>query len=236
MTAAPDDHDHDGCQPFDAEQSQLQIDAVLEHFGNAPQRVVDLGCGDGRVLLPLARAGHQCICMDNDPDALRRCQQQLNCENLNAVLHECDFLEPWPEQLCADPGTLDAVLCLGNTFMTVHDVDQAVALLQRCAALLKPDGVIMLDDLAGEHWSELTEGNWLSGVSDDGEAQLVWADDDAVFALRTGGAVDDQCWTLRGDDRRLRLWTAGSLRLAARAAGLSGPCRLESGHLVLLGR
>lgn len=226
---ADDDH------PFDDARSMKQIDGVLRELGKGPRRVLELGCGGGRVLTPLCAAGHTCVGIDHDAAALERCAEAIrNCGDL-AELIQHDFLQPWPKSIRRSAEPFDAVLCLGNTFMTVSDVDDAAALLLRCRALLTPGGVVMLDDLPGEHWPELAEGNWQAGLSADGASQLVWAPDDAVFALRRGEDVDSEDWALRETDRRLRLWTAGALRLAARLAGLSAPRALPEANLLAFG-
>ena len=53
--------------------------------------------------------------------------------------------------------------------------------------------------------------------------QLVWAENDAVFAIREGEEVDAECWELKESDQRVRLWTMGAMQLAARLAELSAP-------------
>jgi hypothetical protein len=64
--------------------------------------------------------------------------------------------------------------------------------------------------------------------------QMVWDDADAVFALRAGDAIAADDWSIGDGERRFRLWTDGSLRLAARAAGLSAPQRLFPEHLLVM--
>ena len=90
-----------------------------------------------------------------------------------------------------------------------------------------------MDDCPGLYWPELAGGNWCAGISDDG-AQLVWAEDDAVFAVRRDGAVDPARGALEPGDRALRLWTRGAIDLAARAAGLSASQRIEGGALLVM--
>jgi SAM-dependent methyltransferase len=219
-------------RPLDPGRDRAQVDGLLARLGPSPRRVVDLGCGAGRTLVPLAVAGHEVTGLDRRPDALERCAAALRAAGRAARLLEADFTEPWP----IAAGTADLVCCLGNTFMTVHDVDVAVEVLARAATALLPGGAVALDDLAGEFWPELGEGRWTSGLAPDGSAQLVWADDDAVFTLRTGADVDEEAWSLRPGDRRFRLWTTGSLRLAARAAGLSAPRRVPETCLLVMER
>jgi SAM-dependent methyltransferase len=217
-------------EPFEAPESRAQVAGLLELLGPAPRRVLELGCGAGRVLVPLAEAGHELTGIDRDAAALAACRDRLGGRPARLVMG--DFLEPWPEDL----GAVDAVCCLGNTFMTVWDVDRAVDLLGRAAAALAPGGAFVMDDLPGLHWPELTSGNWQSGVSEDGSMQLVWAGDDALLELRRGADVDEGDWTLGAPERRLRLWTRGALRLAGRLSGLSAIERQAGSALLIMRR
>jgi len=224
----------DDDQPFDAMRSAAQIESVMELLGDPPKQVLELGCGGGRVLVPTAAAGHECTGLDRDGAALQRCREALERHGADAELIEHDYVHPWPETMTLADASFDAALCLGNTFMTIVDVDDAVAVLQRIADALKPGGAFIIDDIAQEYWPELIEGNWCNGVSDDDSVQMVWADDDAVFALRRGADVDPDDWTLNPSDRRYRLWTTAALELAGRLAGLSvRPWSAGSGVTVL---
>ncbi|HRP63506.1 MAG TPA: methyltransferase domain-containing protein [Phycisphaerales bacterium] len=218
--------------PHDPARSAAQIEGVraLLH-ANTPQTVLDLGCGTGRLLTPLAQAGHRVIGIDASQGAVNACREA----SPSATLIQGDFLaEPWP----LPAHGADAILCLGNTFMTIADLDAAIALLSRVAASLAPCGVFLLDDLPHDLWPEVTEGNWQSGVSEhpdeeDTLMQMVWHPHDSVFTIRTGDRVDETCWTLTPDDRLLRLWTSSALALAARLAGLSEPEHDESHGLLV---
>ena len=219
-------------QPHDEERSAAQIAALLKVLGAAQQRVLDLGCGAGRVLLPLAEAGHSVTGLDRNEKALADCRKRLDDHNLSALLLRADFLEDWP----ALNKSFDAVCLLGNTIMTVADVDEAVHLMQRLCEVLADGGLFIVDDCPHDFWPELTEGNWTSGISEDGSAQLLWREGDSVFALRCGEEVDADEWHFKPADRLYRLWTMGALRLAARAAGLSGPERVAEGGLLIMRR
>ncbi len=197
----------DAIEPHDADTAQAQLDWVLAHCSD--KRVLDAGCGHGRIAIPLAEAGAQVVAVDTDAaslDVITRAAPDVTV--MLADMTSC----------AVEPASIDVVLCLGNTFALVHDVDKAVATMQHWATCLRPGGTIVLDDLAGDLWPELTGGNWCAGVDEDGR-QLVWADDDSVFALRDAIGVP----SLVDSDTAMRLWTAGALRLLARASGLSGP-------------
>jgi hypothetical protein len=83
--------------------------------------------------------------------------------------------------------------------------------------------MVILDDIPGDLWPEVAQGRWANGVNEEETLQLVWAANDTVFAIREGDAVDPDSWELGEDDLSLRLWTMGSLSLAAQLAGLSAP-------------
>jgi SAM-dependent methyltransferase len=208
---------------------------LLKILGSKPRgggkRILDLGCGDGRALVELAKAGHRMIGVDRDPAGLVRCLSALERSRASADLIEADFTDPnlsFPR--------CDAVLCLGNTFMLMTDVNAAVDLLKRVRRALKPGGFFAIDDIPRDCRPELTEGNWLSGVSKDGRMQLVWKPGDSVFAIRRGRKVNRRSWTPQRGDRLLRMWDEASLTLAARLAGLSAPERPASAGLLLLRR
>ena len=82
-------------------------------------------------------------------------------------------------------------------------------------------------------WPEVTEGNWTTGIAEAEDLQLVWHATDAVFALRSGDAVDPDR-ELDARDRCFRMWTDGALALAAHAAGLSTPERGSGGNLLVM--
>jgi hypothetical protein len=107
--------------------------------------------------------------------------------------------------------------------MTVHDVCQAVGLLRRAHRLVRAGGVFMIDVDCVETWRDVAEGNWQEGISEDGQWQLVWGEGDSIAAVRRGGRVDADSWSITDSDRVIRLWTMGSLRLAAMASGWGEP-------------
>jgi SAM-dependent methyltransferase len=211
--------DLDRDAPLEPEEHEAQIRGLRRRLTGGPRRVLDLGCGGGRTLLPLAAAGHHVVGIDGDPEARRVCGERLAAADLTAELLAGDLrsADGWPA------GPFDVVLCLGHTFMLLHEVDDAVACLVAARSRLAPDGVLILDDLPGMLWPTVAAGDWPAGLAEDGSAQMTWAARDAVFAVRDRASIDAERFEPGPQDRRCRLWTDGSLRLAARLAGFSDP-------------
>ncbi len=187
--------------------------------------VLDLGCGNGRVACELAEHAASWHAIDSDGAAVAACAKAAPAASVSVA----DFRSP-PFEVAS----FDVLLLLGNTLCLLWNVDEAVDAMAQWRAMLRPGGMLLLDDLADDLWPELSEGRWCAGLDHDEGRQMVWAPDDAVFAVRSGSDVDDARWTLGDDDRRMRLWTAGALRLAARAAGFDPPDRQsEAGVLIV---
>jgi len=210
----------DAVAPLDDKRSTRQVQWLLSRATGT--RVLDVGCGVGRIAAPLSAAGVDLVAVDDDPQALGQCGG-------NAPAATC--VQADMRHLDMPPVSFDMVCCLGNTFCLLHDVDEAVQVMQAWRALLRPGGVIIIDDIPHDCWGELTEGNWIAGVADDGR-QLVWDGCDVVFAVRA--AADAQrSPMLDAADRRMRLWTMGALRLLARVVGLQGPVHEPRGAVLV---
>ncbi|MFG0329354.1 MAG: class I SAM-dependent methyltransferase [Phycisphaerales bacterium] len=235
-----DNHDNPDWTPLEEEEDRRQRDGLLEWLEDAgfdatnPATILDLGCGAGRVMVPLVEAGHRVVGVDRDPEAVERVRAALP-EVAEWKAFEYDFVNG-DDELPAPFGKYDAVVCLGHTWMLLAEINQAVATAQRLAASLKPHGLFILDDIPGELWPSVMYGAWVTGVSEDESSQFVWAHDDAVFTLRAGPDVDPDRDTLEPGDTRFRLWTRGALELLARLTGFAPPIAHPDVALMVLRR
>ena len=125
----------DAAMPHDADRSALQCEWLATACRG--HDVLDLGCGDGRVASVLAPIAQSYVALDNDAEAIRRCQERAP----DATMIEGDLRDPQVD------GCYDYVLCLGNTFSLLWDVEEAVASLVRWRQLLTENGVVVIDDL-----------------------------------------------------------------------------------------
>jgi SAM-dependent methyltransferase len=105
--------------------------------------ILELACGSGRVLLPLAREGHEIVGVDLSAQMLARCR--------TALAGEPDEVRRRVRLVQADMTSFE----LGRRFALVTSpfrgfqhlttVTQQLACLGRCHAHLTPDGLLVLD-------------------------------------------------------------------------------------------
>ena len=105
--------------------------------------VLELGCGTGRVLVPLARAGFEITGLDLCAPMLERCGAKLEAE-LPEVRERARLVT-------ADMTSFDlgrrfaAVICPFAGFQQLRTVEQQLACLGRCRSHLLPQGRLVLD-------------------------------------------------------------------------------------------
>lgn len=202
--------------PLETEEHEAQVHALLALLGDPGKRVLDLGAGGGRLAAPLIERGHEALCIDRDPEALKVCAQA------GALTRAADLLDEGAD-LAFSGAPADAALLLGGTLMEVTDTVAALGLFRRLRAAVRPGGWLAIDGSLLEVWDDVGEGHWVSGVSEDGAWQMIWARGDAVIALRRGEQVDPDDWEIHEGDRTLRLWSRGALNLLCEASGWGAP-------------
>jgi ubiquinone/menaquinone biosynthesis C-methylase UbiE len=110
------------------------------------ERVLDVGCGTGTLLVELGRAhpAVEAVGLDPDPKALARAQRKLKRAGVSARLERGSA-----DALGFDAARFDCVL---SSFM-FHHLDQPAqrAMLAEVHRVLSPGGRLELLDFAGEH-------------------------------------------------------------------------------------
>lgn len=104
--------------------------------------ILEIGCGTGRLLLPLAQAGHTVTGIDLSEGALRSARAKLEAANLagHVSLHQADMRNfELPHKDFA------AALLPLNTFMHCHSQPEQVTTLKAIYGHLQPDGMLIVD-------------------------------------------------------------------------------------------
>jgi SAM-dependent methyltransferase len=97
--------------------------------------ILDLGCGTGRILLPLLRDGHEVVGVDSSGPMLARLRQKNARANvIHGDLREINLRRKFP-----------LVLCAFNTFMHLYDRSDVEACLKVVRRHLRPGGAFAFD-------------------------------------------------------------------------------------------
>ena len=126
---------------------------LIEHQGG---NCLDLGCGTGRTLVPLAEAGIEVEGLDPAPEMLAICQQKLEAAGKTANLHE---------------GTMEAldlkkkfhsIIIPGASFQLLTDPADAVQALNKSREHLEPGGQLLISLYIPwfEIVNDVAQGQW----------------------------------------------------------------------------
>ena len=113
---------------------------ILARYLTKPGRVIDLGCGTGRALMPLARRGFQCLGVDLSLRMLQIVGEKATLENL-PIDRVCANMV---ELDCLADASFDYGLCLFSTLGMVHGVRNRRRVLAHAHRILKPGGLFIL--------------------------------------------------------------------------------------------
>jgi SAM-dependent methyltransferase len=119
----------------------------------APARVLEVGAGDGTLAAALAEAGYEVVAIDpaSETDAVRA-----------VALHELD--EP--------DASFDAAVAV----VSLHHVEPLEDSFERLATLVRPDGVLVVDEVDFERFDERAARWWLDHAErEDDPAEMVAA-------------------------------------------------------------
>ena len=221
---------HDDQHPLDPTDHVAQLEGVLQRVSTS-DRVVDLGAGLGRIGRPLAECGCEVVAVDHDPGVLAA-GGWVDHPSVRPIVE--DMLAP--EATWHREGPYDVALCLGNTLALLlahHDLDR---LFERIASCLTDSGVLLVDDFPLWAWESVHAGDWPTGVSEDGQAQILWLPGEPAFAFRTGDAVDPAAEVPDEEERLLRLWSMSELGHLSRNHGLGAPTHHPEPNLLQFDR
>ena len=144
-------------------------------------------CGTGRILVPLAQAGHRLTGSDQSKMFLESCRRKLHEAGLQAELIEGDVItDPWPSGF-------DLLVLGGNCLYELATVEEQEHCIRAAAGALKPGGMLYVDNdhMEGElseRWQDtglypgFPSGMCADGVRVESTTQVIWFDAPARLA------------------------------------------------------
>lgn len=156
-----------GVYEQNGEASNLS-DCLLTLLSGAPKQIFEPGCGGGKILFPLSKAGHTVTGMDMDENMLAYAQRKTALSPMR-LIHTDFLIAPWPRDF-------DAIILGGNlmhTIITDWEYKQAQKqMIMKSAASLKMGGQLILDFDCPTHLASLvketSETLLLEGTDENG--------------------------------------------------------------------
>jgi len=130
--------------------------AVLRRQFERPGLVADLGCGTGRALVPLVRAGHRGLAVDLSEHMLRIVRNKADAENLPIDCVRANLVQL---DAIADR-SVDYAMCLFSTLGMIRGRENRRRVLGHSRRILKPGGRMVLH--VHNYWFNLRDpdGPW----------------------------------------------------------------------------
>ena len=128
---------------YDCNETDINdVEFALSVIGNEPKRILEIACGSGRFLVPMANAGHNVTGLDFDEHMLGRISAKISSSQ-NICWHKSDVInDEW--------GTGFEVVLLAANFLTniVSDMDYEKAqelMIKKSADSLVSGGYVFID-------------------------------------------------------------------------------------------
>jgi ubiquinone/menaquinone biosynthesis C-methylase UbiE len=139
---------------------------MLEALRDSPRRVLEIGCGEGKLALALAAAGHDVVAIDPDAPAgaiFRR-----------VALEAFEASAPF-----------DAVVAS----LSLHHIADLEAAVDKVAAMLVPEGAFVVNEFAWERLDDRAAGRAAERVGDTDAPAVEAQWEQEHRDLHTGAAV-----------------------------------------------
>ena len=143
-----------------------QIVAAVVEILPDRARVLDVGCGYGRISLPLARAGYEIEGLDLSPNLIETARAAAAAEGL-AVGFTLGSMTSLP--YAAD--SFDAVICLWSAFHELLEEDEQVRTVAGIWRVLRPGGFALIE---GPLYEEPSAAEIESGERRGPEYRVNW--------------------------------------------------------------
>jgi len=200
---------------LDDERTEREVEGAVRLLRlRAGQRLLDLGCGDGRHAVPLARRGMRVAGADWSPAALAALSRRCARMDVQVAAARADLgALPWRD------GTFDAAMTLFSTLGYESD-ERTGRMLAQARRALRPGGRLLAEVLGRDRAVRVfaTPREWteIDGrpVLVERRLDLVAGEERAVFRYDRGDGPRERHF-------RRRLYTPGELAALLRGAGFA---------------
>lgn len=206
------------------------VDWYLHLAKVAGPRVLELGCGSGRLLGPLAAAGNRVVGVDSSAAMLRRATVRLDSAIARGqvALVEGDMQDLGE----LDPESFDLVIIPLNGLLHVDDAAAQRRVLGEAARVLRPGGLLAIDvlhavpdALAAFDGRVMHEGTWEDGhgvVAKFSSRTVDWTNQLIATEVWYDATIASGAITRHRTDFTMRWVTPAELTLMLEVTGFDG--------------
>jgi SAM-dependent methyltransferase len=109
----------------------------------APRKLLEVGCGTGRITLPLAEAGFDAIGLDSEPEMLRKAEER-RLQTPAEIRQRLKFIEGDMRTWSAR-AEFDLILIPASSITHVLDLEDQLAVWRTCHNNLRPGGRLLVE-------------------------------------------------------------------------------------------
>jgi len=190
---------------------------------HAVRTILDVACGTGQHAIALAKEGYGVTGTDLSQAMVERARRNAQEAGVTVAFYPLGF----GELAQALPGPFDALICLGNSLPHVTDLPALERALRDMAAVLRPGGVLIIQNRNFDRVLALQERFMDPQVAQEGEQEWVFfrfydfAGELLRFNLVRLHRQGQAPWTARVEQTLLRAWRHAELEALLRATGLA---------------
>lgn len=148
--------------------------AILELATDCGDPILELGCGTGRLLLPLAEAGHTITGIDLSPALLAIAHQKIHSSPVTIHQSQVTLVEADLRTFDLAQKAFSFAFCTSNTLMHLSTQADQLALLRNAHRHLGQDGLLLID-LFNPDPARLLAVNGLQELADQWEEPVTGA-------------------------------------------------------------
>ena len=123
-----------------------EIDSFLGEEGLSGGRVLEVGCGSGRVAVPLARRGYRVVGIDVFPLFVERARERARSEGVDAEFLVVDARRMGEALRGRAP--FDAILFAWTSVIGYFDEETDLSILRQARSLARPGSILLVVDTA----------------------------------------------------------------------------------------
>ncbi|WP_134682983.1 class I SAM-dependent methyltransferase [Brevibacillus migulae] len=184
------------------DRTALEVGGIMRLL-NLPKgaRILDLGCGQGRIAVPLAKQGYQIVAYDGSAQLLDEAKRRAEMAGVQSIAFQLGDMRDLPYE-----NEFDAVINIGTAFGYVQDQEDDLQILKKVYRALKAGGAFLLEN----ENRELKLQNQMGETVHDMNGHVIRSE--RTFDLQTGRWREVMRWMQGHEEKEsildIRLYTA----------------------------